>query len=89
MGESCPENWHERVEVRKNEISNKVKEIFGHKDAVILVPYSGRVRMSFPCLKHECSFFFCRYKKISNGKTNGTKKNPGSKHHTTTQFLTL
>ena len=69
MGESCQENWYERVEVRKNEISNKVKEIFGDKDAVILVPYSGRVRMSFPCLKHECSFFFRRYKKISNGKT--------------------
>ena len=48
MGQSCQENWLKRVEVRKTEISNNMKEIFGNEDAVSLVPYSGRVRMSFP-----------------------------------------
>ena len=48
MGQSCQENWLKRVQVRKIEISNNVKEIFGNEGAVSLVPYSGRVQKSFP-----------------------------------------
>ena len=40
----------------KNEIKNKVAEIFGDKDNVILVPYSGRIRFCFPCPEKDCSF---------------------------------
>ena len=51
MDESCKQNWYEHIEARKMEISNKVKESFGNSDAVILVSYSGRIRMNFPFSK--------------------------------------
>ena len=71
MGESCTENWYEWIEIRKIEISNKVKEIFGDKDTVILVPYSGRIRISFPCPEHDSSRSSVDIKNISWENTNG------------------
>ena len=91
MGQSCQENWLERVEVRKIEISNKVKDIFGNKDAVILVPYSGRVRMSFPCPEHECSFSSVDIKKHLMGKHKWSKEESRlqtSYNHTMFDFVT-
>ena len=91
IGESCKENWLERVELRKIEISNKVKEIFGDKDAVILVPYSGRIRMSFPCPEHDCSFSSVDIKKHLMGKHKWSKEQSRlqtSYNHTMFDFVT-
>ena len=91
IGESCKENWLERVELRKIEISNKVKEIFGDKDAVILVPYSGRIRMSFPCPEHDCSFSSVDIKKSLMGKHKWSKEQSRlqtSYNHTIFDFVT-
>ena len=89
MGESCTENWYEWIEIRKIEISNKVKEIFGDKDTVILVPYSGRIRISFPCPEHDSSRSSVDIKNISWENTNGPQKKPGCKCGTTIPFLIL
>ena len=91
IGESCKENWLERVELRKIEISNKVKKIFGDKDAVILVPYSGRIRMSFPCPEHDCSFSSVDIKKSLMGKHKWSKEQSRlqtSYNHTMFDFVT-
>ena len=91
IGESCKENWLERVELRKIEISNKVKEIFGDKDAVILVPYSGRIRMSFPCPEHDCSFLSVDIKKHLMRKHKWSKEQSRlqtSYNHTMFDFVT-
>ena len=69
LNDQGTENWLTRVENCKNEIKNKVAEIFGDKDNVILVPYSGRIRFCFPCPEKRLFFFNSGYGKASSGET--------------------
>ena len=58
----------------KNEIKNKVAEIFGDKDNVILVPYSGRIRFCFPGPEKDCSFSTVDIGKLLQGKHKWTRE---------------